>query len=138
MKLSPFFFGHNSNQATELCNKELKEQRKVLFLGESTRYRTALDAENQRSEQRWTLLYDAGKAPSNDVGDLSNAQDALAYERARFRANCATLAIRTTEDAEKAMLRIAVARAEVVREEKNALRVTLINCLRAGGSGRAR
>ena len=71
------------------------------------------------------------------VGD---AEDTLAYERARFRADCAALAIRTIEDAEKAMVRIAVARAEVVRENIYiyARHVTLINCLRAGGSRGAR
>ena len=46
-----------------------------------------------------------------------NAQDTLAYERAKFRADCAALAIRTTEDAERAWIRIAVARADVVRQE---------------------
>ena len=45
------------------------------------------------------------------------AQDALAYERARFRADCAALAIRTAADAEKHMLRISVARAKVVRHK---------------------
>ena len=84
-----------------------------------------MDAENQGREQPWTPRYD-GKASSNEVGDLCNAhdslayerahaQDALAYERARFRADCAARAIRTIADAEKVMLRIAVARAEVVR-----------------------
>ena len=82
------------------------------------RYMTALDAENQRREQRWTLRSD-GIPPSNEVGDLCNAQDALAYERARFtsRADCAARAIRTAADTEKHMLRIAVARAEVVRQK---------------------
>ena len=37
----------------------------------------------------------------------------LAYERARFRADCAARAIRTAADAEKHMVRIEVARAEV-------------------------
>ena len=44
---------------------------------------------------------------------LCNAQDALADERAQFRADCAARAIRTAGDAEKHMLHIAVARAEV-------------------------
>ena len=48
---------------------------------------------------------------------LYNAQDMLAYKRARFRADCAARAIRTAADAEKHMIRIAVARAEVVRQK---------------------
>ena len=48
---------------------------------------------------------------------LYNAQDTLAYERARFRADCAARAIRTAEDAERARFRISVARAEVVRKK---------------------
>ena len=107
----PAMYRHNSYKATELRNKELKEQHKAFCLAESTRYTTALDAENQRREQRWTLRSD-GIPPSNEVGDLCNAQDALAYERAWFRADCAARAIRTIADAEKAMLRIAVARPE--------------------------
>ena len=49
-------------------------------------------------------------------GPLYNAQDMLAVERARFRADCAARAIRTAADAEKHMCRIAVARAEVVSQ----------------------
>ena len=78
--------------------------------------------------------HDFGKAPSK-VGesrglkeklkdqiraiqaDLHNAQDTLAYERAKFRADCAARNIRTTEDAERAWICIVVARAEVVRPE---------------------
>ena len=47
---------------------------------------------------------------------LYNAQGTLAYERAKFRADCAARAIRTTEDTERAWIRIAVARAKVVRQ----------------------
>ena len=49
--------------------------------------------------------------------DQRNSQDTLAYERAKFHADCAARNIRTTEDAERAWIRIAVARAEVVRQE---------------------
>ena len=49
---------------------------------------------------------------------LYNAQGMLAFERARFRADCAARAIRTTADAEKHMCRITVARADVVRQKK--------------------
>ena len=47
---------------------------------------------------------------------LYNAQRTLAYERAKFTADCAARNIRTTEDAERAWIRIAVACAEVVRQ----------------------
>ena len=93
----PAMYGHESYQAIEFRNSQLKHQRKALFLGESTRYKAAMD-DIQRSRERWdvTLRHDAGKAPSNEVGDLSNAQDALAYERAQFREDCTARAIRTT------------------------------------------
>ena len=45
---------------------------------------------------------------------LYNAQGKLAFERARFRADCAARAIRNAADAEKHKCRIAVARAQVV------------------------
>ena len=48
--------------------------------------------------------------------ELYNAQDELAFVRARFRADCAARAIRTAEDAEKHLRRIQAARAEVVRK----------------------
>ena len=57
---------------------------------------------------------------------LYNAQGKLAFERARFRADCAARAIRNAADAEKHKCRIAVARAEVVRQKKKLpLHVTL-------------
>ena len=59
----------------------------------------------------------SGKGPSNEVGDRRNAQATLAYERIKFHADCAARNIRTTEDAERAWIRIAVASAEVVRPE---------------------
>ena len=40
---------------------------------------------------------------------LHNAQDALAYVLSRFRADCAAMAIRTAQDAEKRFIRIQVA-----------------------------
>ena len=49
--------------------------------------------------------------------DRRNAQDTLAYERAKFHADCAARNIRTTEDAERALTRIAVARADVVSQD---------------------
>ena len=68
---------------------------------------------------------------------LYNAQDMLAIERARFRADCAARAIRTAADAEKHMCRIAVARAEVVRQKNiiAACDVALIIFLLAGDTG---
>ena len=90
----------------------------------------------QRSQERWdvTLRHDAGKAPSNEVGESRsltdklkdqirsiqaahcNAEDTMAYERAKFHADCAARNIRTTKDAERAWIRIAMARAKVVRQ----------------------
>ena len=130
----PSAYGHESNQAIEFRNSQLK---------------------HQRSHKR----HDAGKAPSNEgttvgnmdraaaalihtrtqmgmsttVGDveyflrrmdsdstaaaLYNAQGTLAYERAKFTADCVSRNIRTTADAERPWKRIYVARAEVVRHE---------------------
>ena len=70
--------------------------------------------------------------------DRSNAQDTLAYERAKFRADCAACNIRTTEDAERAWIRIAVARANVMSQEILELDATLSNVVWAGGTGGAR
>ena len=70
--------------------------------------------------------------------DRRNAQDTLAYERAKFHADCAARNIRTTEDAERAWIRIAVARAEVVSQEMLELDMTLTNVVWAGGTGGAR
>ena len=53
--------------------------------------------------------------------DLRNALDTLAYERAKFRADCAARNIRTSEDAERAFIRVAVARADVVSQDILAL-----------------
>ena len=71
---------------------------------------------------------------------LYNAQGKLAFERARFRADCAARAIRNAADAEKHKCRIAVARAKVVRQKKKLpLHVTLpLFILWAGGTGGAR
>ena len=114
-KVGDMAFGHESQQAIEFRNCQIK---------------------HQRIQERWevTLRHDDGKAPSK-VGevrglkeklkdqiraiqaDRRKAQDTLAYERAKFHADCAARNIRTTEDAERAWIRIAVARAEVVRQE---------------------
>ena len=114
-KVGDMALGHESQQAIEFRNCQLK---------------------HQRAQERWevTLRHDAGKSPSN-VGesrdlkvklkdqicaiqaDRRNAQDTLAYERATFHADCAAFNVRTTEDAERAWIRFAVARAEVARQE---------------------
>ena len=109
-----------SYNSQELYNKELKLQR-------------------EKDQIRGTKLGDmdhatSGKAPSNEVGepqglkeklidqiraiqaDRRNAQAKLAYERAKFHADCAARNIRTTKDAERAWIRIAMARAKVVRQ----------------------
>ena len=49
--------------------------------------------------------------------DRRNAQNTLAYERAKFRADCAARNIKTSEDAERAYVRIAAARADVVSQD---------------------
>ena len=49
--------------------------------------------------------------------DRRNALDTLAYERAKFRADCAARNIKTSEDAERAYVRIAAARADVVSQD---------------------
>ena len=49
--------------------------------------------------------------------DRCNALDTLAYERAKFRADCAARNIKTSEDAERAYVRIAAARADVVSQD---------------------
>ena len=99
---------HTSHHTTELRNKELKEQRKA--------------APAEQDQRRATMDRAAAALKSTKVGDvdrsrggecvynynaaeaLCNAQDALAYERARFRADCAARAIRTAADAETHML----------------------------------
>ena len=69
--------------------------------------------------------------------DRRNAQGRMAYERAKFQADCAARNIRTTEDAERALTRIAVARADVVSQDILDLHVTLSNVVWAGGTGGA-
>ena len=64
-----------------------------------------------------------------------HAQDRMAYERAKFQADCAARNIRTTEDAERALTRFAVARADVVSQDILDLHVTLSNVVWAGGTG---
>ena len=66
------------------------------------------------------------------------ARDMLEYERAKFRADCAARNIKTPEDAERAYIRISVARADVVSLEILGLNATLCNVVSAGGTGRAR
>ena len=129
----PVMHGHESYQAIEFRNSQLK---------------------HQRSQER----HDAGKAPSNEVGDMDrvtaaliqtrtqmgmsttvgdveyflrrmdsdstlstaaalyNAQGTLAYER-QFHADCAARNIKTAADAERAWMRITAARAKVVSQE---------------------
>ena len=49
--------------------------------------------------------------------DRRNALHTLAYERAKIRADCAARNIKTSEDAERAYVRIAAARADVVSQD---------------------
>ena len=71
----------------------------------------------QSDEPGYPVMY--GKATLSYEEDQRNivrrnAEDMLAYERGKFHADCAARNIRTTEDAERALTRIAVARADVV------------------------
>ena len=78
----------------------------------------------QRQQEDWSvrLKRDGPSYPemyrkSYNSEELYNEELKLAYERAKFHADCAARNIRTTEDAERAWIRIAAARAEVVRPE---------------------
>ena len=95
----------------------------VIGIADPAMYRQELicqRGESQKLKDRWTLRL---KIDGPEVGDLSeaealyNAQDTLTYERARFRADYAARDITTAADVEKRMLRIAVARAVVVRQK---------------------
>ena len=94
----------------------------------------------QSDEPGYPVMY--GKATQSYEEDRRNivrrkAEDMLAYERAKFQADCAARNIRTTEDAERALTRIAVARADVVSQDILDLHVTLSNVVWAGGTGGA-
>ena len=94
----------------------------------------------KRDEPGYPEMY--GKATQSYEEDWRNivrrkAEDMLAYERAKFQADCAARNIRTTEDAERALTRIAVARADVVSQDILDLHVTLSNVVWAGGTGGA-
>ena len=93
----------------------------------------------QSDEPGYPVMY--GKATLSYEEDRRNivrrkAEDMLAYERAKFQADCAARNIRTTEDAERALTRIAVARADVVSQDILDLHVTL-SFVWAGGTGGA-
>ena len=91
---APVMYGnHSSYNSREVFNK----QRKLLH----------------DKEQRDKLI---DEITSIQV-DRRNALDVLAYERAKFRADCAARHIRTSEDAERAYVRIAAARADVVSRD---------------------
>ena len=94
----------------------------------------------QSDEPGYPVMY--GKATQSYEEDRRNivrrkAEDMLAYERAKCHADCAARNIRTTEDAERALTRIAVARADVVSQDILDLHVTLSNVVWAGGTGGA-
>ena len=140
----PAMYLHKSNQDTVLRNRELKEQCKAA-LAEQDQRRATMDCAaaaliHTRTQMgRSTKVGDVeyflrrmdrsvgGECDDNDCTAVAlyNAQDTLAYERARFRADCAARAIRTAADAEKHMNPISVARAEVVRHNIYGQRVTL-------------
>ena len=115
----PVYHGnHGLYNSQELNNKSLQRQRekeKKDIKDEIRAYQ-----EDRRNEQEML------------------ARDMLEYERAKFRADCAARNIRTPEDAERAYIRISVARADVVSLEILGLNATLCNVVSAGGTGRAR
>ena len=90
----PVMYGNHSRyNSQELNNTELKRQR-----------------DKEKKEE----LKDESHAIQED---RRNAHDTLAYERAKFRADCAARNIRTSKDAERAYVRIAVARADVASQD---------------------
>ena len=109
---------HGRYNSQELYNTELKRQR---------------DKEKKDELQDEIRAYQEDRRNAQDM----LAQDMLAYERAKFQADCAARNIRTTEDAERALTRIAVARADVVSQDILDLHVTLSNVVWAGGTGGA-
>ena len=95
----------------------------VVGIADPVKYRKRLETVQaiQRQQEDWTVrlksdgpsypaMYrTSGKAPSNEVGESRSIKETLK--------DCAARNIRTTEDAKRAWIRIAVARAEVVRQE---------------------
>ncbi len=133
------FGAFNRQQAQEVANKELKRMRAEQTMrdgpevGESVMDRAAAQLILTRAQTGRTtsecdvefFLEHMDRRVGGECSDLEtpaeklhNAQGKLAFERARFRADCAARAIRTAADAEKHKCRIAVARADVVRRKK--------------------
>ena len=116
----PVMYGNHSRyNSQELNNTELKRQR---------------DKEKKDELQDAIRAYQEDRRNFQDI----HAQDRMAYERAKFQADCAARNIRTTEDAERALTRIAVARADVVSQDILDLHVTLSNVVWAAGTGGGR
>ena len=128
-------YGHASNQSVEFRNRRLKHQRshkrhdagkapsnEGTKVGDMDRAAAAL-IHTRTKMGRSTTVGDVEyflrrmESDSTTAAALYNAQRTLAYERAKFTADCAARNIRTTVDAEKAWKCIAVARVEVVRQE---------------------
>ena len=130
------------------ADKPVENKKPVLcaahVVGIGDPYRKRLESvqaiHRKRDEPGYPVMY--GKATQSYEEDRRNivrrkAEDMLAYERAKFQADCAARNIRTTEDAERALTRIAVARADVVSQDILDLHVTLSNVVWAGGTGGA-
>ena len=96
-----------------LCGAHVAGIAAPVMYGNHSSYNSREVYNKQRKEQRDKLI---DEITSIQV-DRRNALDVLAYERAKFRADCAARNIKTSEDAERAYVRIAAARAEVVSRD---------------------
>ena len=95
----PAMYGnHRSYNSREVFNKQLKLMHDKVKRDKLKDEIIAIQAD-RRNEQ------------------MMLAQDMLEYERAKFRADCAARNIKTSEDAERAYVRIAAARADVVSQD---------------------
>ena len=114
--------------------KDIKDE--IRAYQEDRRNEQEMLARDMLEHERAKLEYVRARDRRNEQEML--ARDMLEYERAKFRADCAARNIRTPEDAERAYIRISVARADVVSLEILGLNATLCNVVSAGGTGRAR
>ena len=98
----------------------------VFCIADPVKYRKKLEAVQaiQRQQEDWTVRLKSDGPSYPEMYRKSYNSEELYYEelkladvRAKFHADCAARNIRTTEDAERAWIRIAMARAEVVRPE---------------------
>ena len=103
-EIYPAMYRRNSNNSQELRNKELKRQREEdqicgTKVGDLDRATSGKAPSNEVGESR--SLKDKLKDQIRAIHARRNAEDALAFELAKFHADCAARNIRTTEDAER-------------------------------------